>query len=148
MAQALLPVRVRRGLVPRLFLCLALVACSAPQYSLRTAKIGLIAPLSGPSQGEGARWVQGARDAVREWNQTTLAGRPYRIELVIYDEAEGPAVARRLLVDPEVLGLVAPENSPLIAPLRDTRLTIRTVSAGGDVGAATRGLLETVAKAP
>ena len=79
--------------------------CAAPQYTLRTVRIGLVAPLSGPGQGEGYRWVFAARQAVRQWNETD-GSHPYRVELVSYDEAEGSAVPRRLGVDPDLLGVV------------------------------------------
>jgi len=136
---------VGRGLVPRLFLCLLFLACTDPRHTLRTAKIGLVAPLS---RGEGNAWVAQARNAVREWNQTVLAGRPFRIELIVYDEDEGPAVARRLLVDPEVRGVVAGATSLLVPSLLDTRLALRTVRPRDDAGVATKSLLEEVARAP
>ena len=97
-----------RGRVPRLFACLLLLlltACIPLQYDLRLVKIGLVAPLSGAARAEGQRWVFAARDAGREWNQAEGSGR-YRVELIAYDEADGPAVARRLVVDSEVLGVV------------------------------------------
>ena len=100
----------------------AAVACAPLQYTLRTVKVGLVAPLSGPAHVDGQQWVLKARDAVWRWNTTVLAGRPYRIELVIYDAVEGTAVARRLSVDPEVIGAVmaspqaAPEDMAILVP--------------------------------
>ena len=138
-------VSVGRGLAPRLLLCLVFLACNDPRYALRTAKIALIAPLS---EADGHSWVAQARDAAREWNQTVLAGRPFRIELIVYDVDEGPVVVHRLLVDPEVRGVVAGAASPLVSSLQGTRLALRTVRAGEDAGAATKSLLEEVARAP
>lgn len=91
---------------------LLLIGCISPHYQLRLVKIGLVAPLSGQTHAEGQRWAAVAREKVREWNTTVLAGRPYRVELVIYDEGEGEAVPRRLGTDPEVVGaIVSSERS-------------------------------------
>lgn len=105
----------------------------------------MIAPLS---RGEGHAWVSQAREAVRDWNQAVLAGRPFRVELIVYDEDEGPAVPRRLLVDPEVWGVAAGAGSPLLPALQNTRLAIRLVHPEEDARLAIRSLLEEVAKAP
>ncbi len=131
-------------LAPRLFLCLVLLACTAPEYTLRTVKIGLVAPLSGPKQGEGARWAQAARNTVRGWNQTALAGRPYRVELIIYDEAEGPVVARRLLLDAAVLAVACDRNSPIFARLAGEGVGVLAVGSESDVTHAIGRLLEAV----
>ena len=68
-------------------------------------KVGLVTPLSGPYNAEGTRWLLAAKLAVEQWNATHEYS-PYRIELVTHDETEGPDVARRLALDPEVLGVI------------------------------------------
>ena len=108
---------------------------------MRTAKIALVLPPDKP------QWIEETRAVVREWNQTELAVKPFRIELIIYDEGEGPAVARRILVDPEVRGVVISGASPLLGALQGTRVAVGT-SGEGDVRQITRGLLAEVAKGP
>ena len=84
---------------------LLLSGCSQANYQFNTVKIGLVAPLSGENFSEGYRWLYAARQAIADWN-AAASSKPYRIELVAYDETEGAAVARRLTLDPDVLGVV------------------------------------------
>ncbi len=88
--------------------CILLVAaagCQTAQHDVRMLKVGLVTPLSGPYNAEGTRWLLAAKLAVEQWNATHEYS-PYRIELVTHDETEGPDVARRLALDPEVLGVI------------------------------------------
>ncbi len=101
-------------------LLLVALACSPLQYNLRTIKIGLVAPITGPRHAEGEAWVPEVRAMVSEWNRGATG--LYRVELVIYDESEGPVVARRLAVDPEVLGVAGyadPANLERDRPVYD-----------------------------
>ena len=82
-----------------------LLGCQGSDYHLRIVKIGLVAPLSGEGFSEGYRWLYASKEAVAAWN-ATAATKPYRVELVTYDEAEGPVVARRLAVDAAVLAVL------------------------------------------
>ncbi len=88
--------------------CILLVAaagCQTAQHDVRMVKVGLVTPLSGPYNAEGTRWLLAAKLAVEQWNASHEYS-PYRIELVTHDETEGPDVARRLALDPEVLGVI------------------------------------------
>ncbi len=88
--------------------CILLVAatgCQTAQHDVRMLKVGLVTPLSGPYNAEGTRWLLAAKLAVEQWNATHEYS-PYWIELVTHDETEGPDVARRLALDPEVLGVI------------------------------------------
>ncbi len=88
--------------------CILLVAaagCQTAQHDVRMVKVGLVTPLSGPYNAEGTRWLLAAKLAVAQWNASHEYS-PYRIELVTHDETEGPDVARRLALDPEVLGVI------------------------------------------
>lgn len=103
-----------------------------PLPSFETVRIGLVAPLSGSDFSEGARWLYAARQAVSTWNAEAGA-MSYRVELVAYDEAEGPAVARRLALDPDVVAVVGywrPPTSPeAIRDFQEARLPLLAVGA-------------------
>jgi len=76
----------------------------APRYSMPTLKLGLVAPLSGEPAAEGYRWVFAAKQAVAAWNST--APLAFQMELVVHDEGDGVAAARRLVADPQVVGVI------------------------------------------
>lgn len=78
--------------------------CVLTQYRVPTVKLGLVAPLAGVGADEGYRWVFAAKQAIAEWNATP--GRSPRVELVSYDDADGPVVARRLAVDARVAAVI------------------------------------------
>lgn len=82
-----------------------LVGCAGTQHTVRTVKLALVTPLSGPYAPEGTRWLFAAKLALEEWN-AAHADSPYPVELVTHDEEEGPAVARRLALDPAVLAVI------------------------------------------
>ena len=73
-------------------------------YNVHIVSLGLVAPLSGDAHLVGADWVFAARRAIDEWNAAGEAV-PFRVRLVIYDQAEGPVLARRLAVDPSIMGV-------------------------------------------
>lgn len=89
--------------------------CQRADYQFRTYKIGLAAPLSGQAFSEGNRWLGAARLAIGQWNEAAGARR-YRMELVALDEAEGPSGARRLALDPDVLGVVGHWDGASVGP--------------------------------
>ncbi len=76
----------------------------SPRYSVPTLKLGLVAPLSGEPATEGYRWVFAAKQAVAAWNGS--APLPFRMELVVHDEGDGVVAARRMVADPQVVGVI------------------------------------------
>lgn len=113
------------------------LACRAPALGpFTTVKIGLVAPLSGAAAAEGGRWVVAAQQAVHHWNATNEA--PFKVELVVYDEADGPSAARNLVADPRVVGVTgfarpnAAAATAALALLGDS--AVPTVVTGGPLG--------------
>ena len=112
-----------------------LLSCQGSDSRLRIVKIGLVAPLSGEGFSEGYRWLYAAKEAIAAWNATAVA-KPYRVELVTYDEAEGPLVARRLAVDTDVLAVLGYQNggtmTESLEAYREGDLGLLTVGAAND----------------
>lgn len=112
-----------------------LLGCQGSDSRLRIVKIGLVAPLSGEGFSEGYRWLYAAKEAIATWNATAVA-KPFRVELVTYDEAEGPLVARRLAVDADVLAVLGYQNGGSMAEsleaYREGDLGLLTVGAADD----------------
>ena len=124
-----------RGLAFLLLFPLLLTACW-PKPLPRVVKIGLVAPFEGRYRYVGYDAIYAARLAIREINEAGgVAG--WRLELVAYDDrgdaAFARAVARDLIVDPDVVAVIGhyrQESTEAAAPLyADAGVPLLTIGA-------------------
>jgi len=106
----------RRSLTLILILLLAASACRAPGSTRPVVKIGLAAPFEGLYRSLGYDALYGVKLAVRECNATGGVGGAM-VELVALDDHFDPAraasVAREMVVDPDVMGVIGPLSSAM-----------------------------------
>lgn len=82
-----------------------LAGCGPSKPQIQTVKIGLVAPFEGPGYDEGYRILSAVKLAVREWN-SKRGSEGYRVELVAYDERDEGLEAKKLAIDPQVMGVL------------------------------------------
>src|ERR1039458_1808442 len=97
---------------------IALVGCGARAPKEAAIKIGVIVELTGDMPAVGASSRNAAELAVAAVNRAggvTVAGKRYRINLVLEDNAAKPdqsaAVANKLITQDEVIAIVGPNAS-------------------------------------
>ena len=106
-----------------LLLCLCLVGCTMlsrgglPRGTNPVVKIGLVAPFEGRYRSLGYEVLYAVKWAVRQRNEAGgVAG--YMVELVALDDSDDPIwsalQARKLVVDPDVMGVVGPFSEATI----------------------------------
>ncbi len=107
---------VTHGLVTRCLCCLVSLllasgGCTLPRSTPPVIKIGMIAPFEGLYRPEGYAALYAVKLALRECNAAGgVAG--YRVELVALNDDGDPAQAalqaRKLALDPDVMGVIGP----------------------------------------
>lgn len=87
-----------------------LASCGPAKPVPETVKIGLVAPFEGPGYEEGYKILFAVKLALGEWNAKGGPG-GYQVELIAYDEREEGLEARKLALDPQIVGVLGHLNS-------------------------------------
>jgi len=120
--------------IPALAAALALAGCGDRGRDGDTLRIGAIVEMTGDMPAVGASSRNSAELAVSELNAAggiTVAGKTYRIELLVEDNAAKPdqsaAAANKLITQDEVLAIVGPNASLGAIPASEIAETSRTL---------------------
>ncbi len=121
-----MPVPILMKAVVGVLLSISCLACSSHSRTIKSLRIGVIAPLSETSTAEGEATVAGAKLAVEEINAAgglVLDHQPYHLELVLADNQDNPTqaviAAKQLINGDQVIALVGLPNSRSAIPVAD-----------------------------